>query len=137
MSPDATRALVKLVVTGVGVTAGFGFVVFIGARARLRPIAARLYRCFLAATGTAFISAVGWIFVMFGIHRSTPLQTNLARLGVPFLQLGLESNQLNTDTGVLAALLLSFIAWFLVLYALFTVVRIPRIAHTGKMVHGP
>ena len=137
MSPDATRTVVKLVVTGFGVTAGFGFLVVMGARARLQPIAARLYRCFLAASGAAIISGVGWLFFMFGIHRSTPLQANLARLGVPFLQLGVEYDRLDTDAGALAALLLGYIAWVLVVYALFSVVRIPRIAQTGKVVNGP
>ena len=127
-----------MVAAGVLFVVTLTIVLVSGMRARMPVAQARGFRLLIAILGAFFITMVGWVFFMFGIHRQTPVQTTLAFLGVPFVQALDYFNLPVAETWSYIALILGVSVWAAVLYVLLSVARIPGQRPAAEaQVHGP
>lgn len=117
--------LIVLAVAGVLFVVAFAIVLMFGARARMPLGEARAYRVLLAVLGAFFITMIGWVFFVLGVHRQTPMQTTGAFLGVPFVQAIAYFNWSVADTWSNVALISGVAVWAVVLYVGLLIARIP------------
>ena len=117
--------LIVLTVAGVLFVVTFAVVLISGAQARMSPGEARAFRLLLAVLGAFFITMLGWVFFVLGVHRQTPLQTAGAFVGVPFVQAIAYFDLTVADTWSNAALILGVAVWAVVLYVGLLMARVP------------
>lgn len=132
------NTLIPMAAAGVLSVVMLTIVLISGRRARMPVAQARGFRLLIAILGAFFITMVGWVFYVFGIHRHTPVLTTLAFLGVPVVQ---ALDYLNRSIAVIlfyVAFILGLAGWAAVLYVVLSVARIPgQRPGAEAQVHGP